>query len=147
MDAPVDARATYERIDEARAKLCELIRTTDVATVTTRPPSGEWSPLENVRHLLFAEQLHFRKLLPDPVKWEAAGLTPHFMAEIPALSSVGANPTTDVGEVLAAWDKVHAATRVLADDERPEAREALAGNLRHLEFHVGIIEALLGDRV
>jgi hypothetical protein len=146
MDDPDATRTLYQELDETRARLCDLVRSTGADELTARPASGEWSPLENVRHLLFAEQLHFRKLLPDGLKWEAMGLRPHFMADIPALSNVGTKATTDVEEVLRTWDAVHAATASLADDDRPEVREALNGNLSHLKFHAGIIEGLLGER-
>ena len=146
MDEADATKTLYQELDETRARLCDLMRSTGADDLTARPASGEWSPLENVRHLLFAEQLHFRKLLPNEVKWEAVGLKPHFMEDRPALSSVGTKATTDVDEVLTTWDAVHAAIAALADDERPEVREALKGNLSHLKFHTGIIEGLLEDR-
>lgn len=140
-----DAAVLLARIDDTRARLCDLMRSTDASVVIERPPSGQWSVLENVRHLLFAEQLHLGSLLPDGQVWSEVGLTPHFLAGEAAFREVGSKPTNDIDEVLEAWDTVHATTRELFSDANEEMCQALQRNLDHLLFHVGIIESLLHE--
>jgi hypothetical protein len=136
------ANATLKDIDETRAAIVELLRSVDASKVADRPASGEWSPVENVRHLLFAERLHFRELIPPGQPFDPRGLAPHFMAELPVFKDVGSEPTTDLDEVLAAWDALHATVQASATDSTAWA-EAAKGNLSHLRFHLGIIESLL----
>ncbi|MCH7697325.1 MAG: DinB family protein [Chloroflexi bacterium] len=62
-------------IDEARAGLIAFLRSKDAQALAERPPSGEWSVIENVRHLLFAEQLHVGKFLPNGFEWNRVGLS------------------------------------------------------------------------
>ena len=145
MSEPENPGAAMAQIDEARTRLCELLRSKGVALVAERPPSGEWSPVENVRHLLFAEQLHLGRFLPDGFKWSGLGLTPHFLANEDAFSDVNTQPDDDLEAVLGAWDAVHVPIRELVDDEREGLQEGLEGNLKHLRFHIGIIESLLGE--
>jgi hypothetical protein len=70
-------------IDAERARLRKLLRAADAATLGERPPNGKWSVVENVRHLLFAEELHLgRRLLADQ-EWSAMGLPPMGMQRNP----------------------------------------------------------------
>ena len=50
-------------LDERRAALYQLLRARKPAALAQRPDSGEWSVVENVRHLLYAEQRHIESLL------------------------------------------------------------------------------------
>jgi hypothetical protein len=120
-------------------------RIDDASLVIQRPASGDWSALENVRHLLFAEQLHLGRLLPGGQTWSPIGLTPHFVAGQAAFRDVGTKPTEDVDEVLGAWDAVHTATAALLSDANEQVCRELQGNLNHLLFHVRIIESLLRE--
>jgi len=119
------------------------MRSTQTRVLVDRAPSGEWSALENVRHLLFAEQLHLGKFLPERPSWSALGLAPHFLSGEIAFREVGSKATTYVDEVLDAWDAVHAPVRALLSDANDEMCRALEGNLKHLLFHVAIIESLI----
>ena len=96
------------RIDDTRASLYELVRSTDAGVLAERPPSGEWSVVENVRHLLFAEQLHLGKFLPDAFEWSRVGLSGRTGR---AYAGVGKDPTEDLEEVLKVWDAVHSSIR------------------------------------
>ena len=145
MTKTADAMAVLARIDHTRASLLELVRLTDTGALAELPPSGEWSVVENVRHLLFAEQLHLGRFLPDGRKWSAVGLAPHFLANEEAFSEVGREPTEDIEEVLEAWEAVHVPIRELASEATEETRRALQGNLDHVVFHLRIIESLLGQ--
>ncbi len=143
---PENIHAVLASIGAEQSALRGLLRAANASAITQRPPSGEWSPLENVRHLLFAEQLHFRQFHSEKPPWSPLGLAPHFLAGEPPFKDVGGKATTDVEEVLRAWVDVHASTSALASSPNEKLREALDGNLKHLQFHVGIIESLLrGD--
>ena len=78
-----EATATLAAIDAQRSRLRELLLSADTSALAQRTSSGEWSPVENVRHLLFAEQLHFSQLLPEKQQWDSQGLAPHFLANEP----------------------------------------------------------------
>jgi len=141
----VAANATLAAIDAQRSQLRDLLLSTDTSAVAQRTSSGEWSPVENVRHLLFAEQLHFSQLLPEKQEWNTQGLAPHFLANEPPFKTVGTEPTTDLAEVLRAWDAIHASVATLASSSSDETlAQALDRNLEHLQFHVAIIKSLLG---
>jgi uncharacterized damage-inducible protein DinB len=130
------------QIDEAKGALYALFHAQSPEALAQRPPSGEWSVVENVRHLLFAEQLHLGRLLPEGFSWSGLGLRTDGRRRPP---EVGSQPTDDIEEVLAAWDAVHAPIRdaALSTDG---ADQELQRNLRHLLRHVRIIEALLEDQ-
>lgn len=68
-------RAEMAEIDAERARLKRLLRAADPATLAAWPPNGDWSILENVRHLLFAEQLHLGGFLPGKVEFSPLGMT------------------------------------------------------------------------
>jgi hypothetical protein len=141
--SPVEILA---QIDEARARLRELLRSADGAQVVTRPASGDWSAIENVRHLIFAEQLHLGRFVPGRPAWSPAGLAPHFLAPEAAFRDVGTAPTTDLDELFDIWDTLHAPMREVVATENERLSEALRGNLQHLSFHLGIIERLVSER-
>ena len=53
------AHASLKRIEAAQASLRKMLRAVNPAALNRRPATGAWSAMENVRHLLFAEQYHF----------------------------------------------------------------------------------------
>jgi hypothetical protein len=65
----LDVARYVTEIDRERARLRKMLRSKDSLLLARRPPNGDWSIVENVRHLLFAEQLHLGALLPERVKW------------------------------------------------------------------------------
>lgn len=140
-----DSEATLARIDEARATLIRLVRTVDSRRLARRPPSGKWSPIENVRHLLFAEQSHLGRFLKDGVTWSAFGLPPHNMAGQKQLRVVGTRPTTNLDEVLDAWASVHESVRARCAEGPSDLEKALQRNLIHLTRHLKTIERLLRE--
>jgi len=135
--------ALLVRVDEARGSLIEHLRSADPQTRARRPRSGEWSAVENVRHLLFAEQLHLGQFVAEGSKFSELGLTPDFFREMPQFADVGTQPSDDLDEVLAAWDAIHAPTREAVLSAGQDVHEKLEGNLNHLQFHVDIIDKLL----
>ena len=139
------AAALLAQMDAEQRHLRDLLAGVDDATLAERPPNGKWSVLENVRHLLFAEQLHLGRLAPGDQPFSPLGLTPHNMSG-PKFRAVGTTPPSSAREVLDAWDATRTATRALADKDTDEVRKALTRNLRHLRAHTKVIERLLRPR-
>lgn len=129
-----------EQLEEERAHLRLVLEQVPSDTVAVRPSSA-WSVLENVRHLLFAEQLHLQQPFTHTVEWSPLGYDPETMQETRKLPPVTATPSLE--EVLAAWDAVHAETLTrLESTEEAAARTALDRNLKHLRAHSKVIERL-----
>jgi hypothetical protein len=99
--------------------------------------------MENVRHLVFAEQHHFRVLLPRGFRWSSAGVPPPNRTGERRLNSVGSDPATTVDEVFDAWVKVHAVVRERCL-ETGDLVAKLDRNLNHVMLHTRTIERLLG---
>lgn len=73
-----DEPTTADLLGEMEAlwqRLRDLLADDDPRYVE-RPPSGKWSVVENLCHLLFAEQLHLGRHLPDPPPWHPFGVPP-----------------------------------------------------------------------
>jgi len=133
--------ASIADIDRERARLRRLVRAHDPKVLNRRPPNGDWSILENVRHLLFAEQLHLGGFLPDGFEWSRLGLTSMTARRF---ADVGKRPTKHINEVFAAWDAVHRPIRAaIRSAAGPELERALWRNHRHLGIHIRVIEKSL----
>lgn len=140
-----DVVTLLDRVDGVRRGLIGMIETRNKETLTKRPPSGEWSVIENVRHLLFAEQLHLGRFVPEGGGFSKLGLTPDFFKEMPQFAEVDTEPTDDLEKVLAAWDEVHQATLEALVDSKAVTPKDVQDHLDHLLFHLNIIEKLLGE--
>ncbi len=127
-------------LDQARRSLYVRLRAAPPEALTQRPASGDWTVLENVRHLLYAERRHFGRVLPKGFAWHPIGLP---TGGVPRRTGAGTASTDDLAEVLAAWDEVHRAIR-LDMVEREQAVRAVERNLLHLRIHVRYIERALG---
>lgn len=100
--------------------------------------------MENVRHLIFAEQHRFGPYLERGYRWSAVGVPPPNRTGERRLSPVGSDAATSVDEVFDAWAKVHQVTRALAMEDPGERGQTVEGNLKHLLLHAKAIERLLG---
>lgn len=130
-------------IDDARSALHRELSAIEPSRLRARPPSGEWSPLEHVRHLVFAEQHHFGPYLPRDFRWRAAGVPPPNRTGERRLSPVGSDPATSIDEVFEAWAKVHAVVRARCVEPTDELAQKLLGNLSHMRLHIDAVHALL----
>ena len=117
-----------------------MLRSPDSRILARRPANGDWSIVENVRHLLFAEQLHLGTFLPQGFEWSKVGLTGMTAKRFAA---VGKRPTKDIEKVLREWDEVHEPIRTAAKSAGGDIERALWRNHRHLGIHINIIERLL----
>ena len=113
------------------------------AVTAQRGRRGQWSIYENVRHLLFAEQLHMGRVFHEEPNWSPLGYTPESMRIQRKLPSPEADAPT-LTEVWAAWDRVHRQTmRRLRAMPIKDSERALARHLGHLRRHIGEIEKLV----
>jgi DinB superfamily len=128
-------------IDRERARLRRLLRSKDPALLNRRPPNGAWSVVENVRHLLFAEQLHLGGFLFRRFEFSPLGMTGMTAKKY---AMVGKKATRDVDEVFAEWDALHRPIRAAVKSATgPEVEKALWRNHMHLRIHIDVIERLL----
>src|SRR4030042_110117 len=78
-----DPEAVHEvmaRLEEIRAAFRQRLRATDAGLLAARPNADEWSALENVRHMLFAEDLYLNRfILQNDKPWNKLGLLPDFL--------------------------------------------------------------------
>jgi DinB superfamily len=129
------------KIEEAQERLRQLLSGQDEKVLAERPANGNWSVLENVRHLLFAEQAHIGQLLSVPQPWSPFGLAHAGIQK--KLPVVGSAQPSSVQEVLEAWQTTHSQVGELAEQDSEQVRRALYGNFRHLLGHTKVIERLL----
>lgn len=137
--------AALKRVEDAQASLRELLRPVELSRLYQQPPSGEWSPMEQVRHLIFAEQHHFSPYLKG-FRWGSVGVPPPNRTGERRLSAAGSDPaSTSVDEVFDVWAKVHAVVRSRCLEAPDGLARQLEGNLRHLQLHARVIEGLLAE--
>jgi hypothetical protein len=135
--------AALAGIEDAQAALREMLRPVELSRLHDRPPSGEWSPMENIRHLIFAEQHHFSPYLRG-FRWRSVGVPPPNKTGERRLSPAGSDSaSTTVDEVFEVWAKVHAVVRARCLEAPDGLVKRLEGNLRHLTLHARMIERLL----
>lgn len=129
-------------IEDARDSLYSLLRSVPRGRLTPRPDSGEWSVLENVRHLLYAEEKHLLLKLAPRSTWTPIGLP---TKGIVRRGGAGSEFTDDLDEVLAAWDATHERVRAALHAASPDGKteRALDRNLGHLRAHIRTIRRLL----
>jgi uncharacterized protein YjbI with pentapeptide repeats len=109
---PESVRTVIERLEQMRDEFREMLRATASNVLVTRPTPDRWSALENVRHLVFADDLYLNHwILRNDEPLNQVGLLPDFLANEPWCANVGSQPCDDLETVLAAWDEIHAATR------------------------------------
>lgn len=130
-------------LETERERLRAALAGREAATLAVRPQHGTWSVVENLRHLLFAEQAHLGGFAAVRPNFSPLGLPPPGMVGSKRVGLAGTQASDSASEVLAAWDAAHADLRqtLTADGERFD--KALARHLKHLRLHIGIIERQL----
>lgn len=138
---PDTVRAVMVRLDEERSRFRCLLRSTIPEQLVMRPQPDEWSPIEIVRHLVFAEDLYVHRWIEcDDVPWCGLGLLPDFLAGESDYADVGASPTDDLEAVLAAWEEIHACTQSFVDRA---TRDQLLRDTSGLDFGQGTVGGVL----
>ena len=96
-------REVLTRLDVVRASFTSFLRSLESGLLFTRPAAEEWSVMECLRHMLFAEDLYFNRwLLRNDQPWLSQGLLPAFLAGQPVYTRVGSQPLADLEVVLKA---------------------------------------------
>jgi uncharacterized damage-inducible protein DinB len=144
-----EVAALAAEVDRARRRLYALVRSEDVRSLTRRPASGAWSVLENVRHLVFAEQAHLGKFAPDGAAWSSVGLTERAGKALragTAFTVAGMTPQEDLEEVLRTWDAIHRPIRKALKTNYEAVHYALERHLKHLLRHIAVIKKLIAQQ-
>ena len=127
---PEAVREVMARVEELRAAFRQRLRAMDAGLLATRPGADEWSALENVRHMLFAEDVYLNRfILQNDKPLNRLGMLPDFLQSQEGYEDVGREPSYDLESVLVAWDAVHADMRAFLADLTPERLQSTARNL------------------
>ncbi|MBN1935423.1 MAG: DinB family protein [Anaerolineae bacterium] len=114
---PSSVREVMARLEDLRARFRQTLYSVEPARLTARPKPEKWSAIENVRHLVFAEDMYLNRwLLRNDRPWTKLGLLPSFLADNPAFAEVSRQPSGNLEEILAAWDEIHAGMRAFLAD-------------------------------
>jgi hypothetical protein len=140
-DPQIPAPDLLAALEAEQQRLWEFLASADSAALTQRRPNGDWSVIENLRHLLFAEQAHLGSVMPERPPLSPLGRPPPGLQA--KLFPKGMTPSTDAAEVIAAWREAHAVIRPHLLDDTPKARRELSRNLRHLRNHIKLIQRQL----
>jgi hypothetical protein len=111
MHMETDLAATLAAITEHHVRLRALLERYEPTALATRPPSGEWSAIENVRHLILTVQHHLGPFVPGGL-----GLSP---MGLPQGRHPDTNATTDVTAVLDEWGRLHTTLGDILDVSDP----------------------------
>ena len=139
--SPECVRQVLHRLDEVRAGFTTFLRSLDGAVLTAQPEPGEWSALECLRHMLFAEDLYLNRwLLHNDRPWQPAGLLPAFLAGQDGYSEVGSQPVASLEDVLAAWEVLHRETWQYVETVTPDELRRVT---RDVDFGQGDVAYVL----
>jgi hypothetical protein len=154
---PGIVKEVLARLDKVRRSFYDMLQATSFAMLTTRPDPENWSPIEHVRHLLFAEEAYLNHdILGNEEPFSKLGLLPTHLEGVSRLVAVGSEPTDDLIAILAAWDAIHGRLHAFVDsstraslerkshDGLKTVGEVLQGLPLHDLDHMRQVEALLG---
>lgn len=134
-------REVIQRLDGVRASFVDFLRLQGVEVLTAQPAPGEWSALECLRHILFAEDLYLNRwLLRNDQPWLEQGRLSAFLINRPGFERVEAQSDASLKEILAAWDALHHQTWQLIDHLTPED---LRRSTRDVDFGQGDVAHVL----
>jgi hypothetical protein len=138
---PECVRAVLHHLGEVRAGFAAFLRGTDPAILAARPDPETWSAIENLRHLIFAEDLYLNRwLLQNNEPWCKQGMRPDFLSDNPQYAEVGSQPSKDIEALLASWEAIH--TRMMAFVATVSAEE-LHRDTSKLDFGQGTVGKVL----
>jgi hypothetical protein len=130
-------------IEADQAKLRQLLAGLPDVSAATRPRTDTWSVVENLRHLLAAEELHLGQFVPGPRAYSAIGLPPAGLRKRPEFAGLHEAASPSIPEVMEEWEAAHATIRPYLTGDGEKLSYALWKNRRHLRGHIEVIERLL----
>jgi hypothetical protein len=142
MPAGATAGDLMAEVEALRVHLREILDGKDPAVLSARPANGDRSILENLRHMLFAEEAHLGALLPGGPRFSELGLPPPGIQRQERFAMTR-DVDTSAGEVFARWETAHVYTRDAAEIDTESVRKAIARHLKHQRSHAQVIERLL----
>jgi hypothetical protein len=122
----ISPAAALTAMTEHAARLRTLLESFEPTALATRPPNGDWSAIENIRHVLFAEQHHLGRFVPGGL-----GLSPLGLPQGKHSPVAGTDPQAIFDE----WERVHAAACAGIDPALPGVEDQLPRLLRHQQAH------------
>jgi hypothetical protein len=134
---PADALAA---MTEHAGRLRAMLERFEPAELNTRPPSGDWSAIENVRHAFYAEQHHLGRFVPGGLGLSSLGLPQGKFAPV-----TGTDPRTDLKAVFDEWERVHAAACAGVDLALPGVADQLPRLWRHQQAHARLAARALSQ--
>lgn len=138
---PRSVRGVMDRLDEVRRQFYAALRAADPDVLVARPSAGKWSAIEQVRHLLFAEDLYFNRwILRNDRPWNPLGLLPAFLGNEATYATVGVQATHDLEAVWAEWDALHVHTRAFVASV---TAEQLRRSTSDVDFGQGTVGGVL----
>ena len=138
---PESVRVVMERLEQVRDEFRKMLRSTPDDVLATRPSVDQWSAIEHVQHLVFAEDLYLNRwLLRNDEPWNEFGLLPTFLENDPKYADVGNQSQADLETILAAWDDIHAGTREFLADL---SSEKLQQDTSDVDFGQGTVGGVL----
>src|SRR5688572_22801976 len=126
----ISLAAALAVMTEHAARLRLLLERFDRDVLATRPPSGDWSAIENIRHVLYAEQHHLGRFNPDGL-----GLSPLGLPQGRHAAITGADPRTDLNAIFDEWERIHAAACDRLNLALPGLAIQLPRLMRHQQAH------------
>jgi hypothetical protein len=130
MEQETNLGAVLDVMTEHEVRLRRLLEAFDRKTLATRPPSGDWSAIENIRHALHAEQHHLGRFVPGGL-----GVSPLRLPQGVHPPVTGNDPRTDPKVVFDEWERIHAAARERLDLTLPGLAVQLPRLMRHQQAH------------
>jgi hypothetical protein len=138
---PDSVREVMARLEQVRREFREMLRSTPAGVLVARPSPDQWSAVEIVRHLVFAEDLYLNRwIFRNDRPWNNLGLLPAFLASEPRYSGVGGEPSDDLEIVLEAWNDVHGGTQEFLSDL---TSEKLRQDTSDVDFGQGTVGQVL----
>ena len=138
---PECVREVLQRLGSVRSEFTQFLQAADRVLLAARPTPEKWSAVENLRHLIFAEDLYLNRwLLQNEEPWCPQGLLPDFLANNPQYVGVGSQPCEDIDTLLTVWDGIH--TRMMAFVDTI-TRAELQRKTSSVDFGQGIVGKIL----
>jgi hypothetical protein len=104
-----EVRNVMVELEKLRTTFVQYLRSQSAVVLNNHPGPDRWSPLEHVRHLVFAEDLYLNRwILRNNEPWCKLGFLPPFLYDNPAYADVGTEPTEHIEKVLESWKILHA---------------------------------------
>jgi|GEM_PF-7060312 len=127
---PAGLASVLQVMTEHETRLRALLAGFDRQTLATRPPNGDWSAIENMRHALYAEQHHIGRFIPGGL-----GVSPLRLPQGTHAPVTADDPRTDPAAVFDQWESIHATVCARLDLTHPGLAVQLPRLLRHQQAH------------